>query len=172
MGSSPEDRLALETQIALAAEAARSGSWRTRLRFYLTFHPHRVLALLRAVEEQPRHHVREVDAYEMELQLARDCRAELERKLERVQNLVPLWKARTPGVNNGWAGELEDALSRESLVDLDAAPADRPLIYEGGKLEPTGAVEVPPPPFSPSPSYTPPKGSADDESGTPPSSRA
>jgi hypothetical protein len=101
----PDDRLTNEELLAVAADA-RYGGFFSRLRFRRVFHPWRVLALVSRVED----HDRALNA------ISRDWREQCmryEKQLERARALVPDWRARTPGIDNGWAAELEEALNAD-----------------------------------------------------------
>lgn len=116
MADPHDDRLTLEQQLVIAADARYGGFFRRR-RFLRAFHPHRVLALLHRVEDYDR------TLTAMERGWRRHVE-ELEARIARAEALVPKWRAMTPGVDNGWADELEEALAAPPMPPSAPPPSD------------------------------------------------
>lgn len=117
MADPPDDRLTLEQQLSIAADARYSGFF-TRRKFRRVFHPHRVLALLHRVEDSDR------ALHILEKEWREQC-AQLEARITRAQALTSKWRGMTPDIDNGWADDLEEALG-----DAKPEPEPTPVLVE------------------------------------------
>ncbi len=99
MANPPDDRLTLEEQIIVAADA-RYGGFFCRRRFARVFHPHRVLALLHRVQDED-HALRTLEEGWCSQNEALDA------QVTRVRALITKWRAEGDDLA---AKELEEAL--------------------------------------------------------------